>query len=298
MKLFTLLFLLNLFIILIYLLWNYIYIKEKKGSMWMKAITMFLCPVVGPFFLFVSYWLYRAFTFVEVDISDVIFGKEKVESFVPPDEDVEKNMVSIEEALEVTDKKSLRSLMMNVIRGDYSSSLSSILLALNSEDSETAHYAASILQDVLNEFRNEINQRYEQSYIEDEHQTENCIQMIEYMYPIMKQKILTDVEQHSMAEKMEEVLNIAWEKEPNKISSSVYEKVCSLLLESEDYEKCQKWCMRLAEQYPRALSSYTCQMKLFFSCGDKENFFRVMNDLKKSDIVIDNETLEMIRTFM
>ncbi len=30
-----------------------------------------------------------------------------------------RNMVSLEEALEVTDKKSLRTLMLNVIRGDY-----------------------------------------------------------------------------------------------------------------------------------------------------------------------------------
>ena len=52
----------------------------------------------------------------------------------------ERNMVSIEEALEVTDKKSLRTFMMNVIRGDYRKYLSSISLALNNEDTETAHY--------------------------------------------------------------------------------------------------------------------------------------------------------------
>jgi hypothetical protein len=40
------------------------------------------------------------------------------------------------------------------------------------------------------------------------------------------------------------------------------------------------------------------QMKLYFSDGDRDNFFRVMNELKHSDIAIDNETLELIRTFM
>ena len=65
-------------------------------------------------------------------------------------------MVALEEALEVSDKKSLRTLMMNVIRGDYKHSLSAIALALNSEDSETAHYAASVLQDVLSDFRSQV----------------------------------------------------------------------------------------------------------------------------------------------
>ena len=48
-----------------------------------------------------------------------------------PDEEMERNMVSLEEALEVTDKKSLRTLMLNVIRGDYRNSLAAINLALN-----------------------------------------------------------------------------------------------------------------------------------------------------------------------
>ena len=52
------------------------------------------------------------------------------------------------------------------------------------------------------------------------------------------------------------------------------------------------------EQYPRVLSSYTCQLKLYFSCGNKEKFFQVMQELRKLDITIDNETLELIRTFM
>lgn len=49
---------------------------------------------------------------------------------------------------------------------------------------------------------------------------------------------------------------------------------------------------------PESWSSYTCQLKLYFSCGNKEKFFQVMQELRKLDITIDNETLELIRTFM
>ena len=101
-----------------------------------------------------------------------------------------------------------------------------------------------------------------------------------------------------MVERMDEVLQKAWMADRQKISSSVYEKVCHRLLEIEDYENCRKWCGRAREQYPAVLSSYTCQLKLFFSCGDRENFFRVMQELRDSDIAIDNETLELIRIFM
>ena len=217
---------------------------------------------------------------------------------IRPDEETEKNMISLEEALEVTDKKNLRSFILNVIRGDYKNSLSSIALALNSEDTETAHYAASILQDVLSDFRVGVQEKYRTLDEDEEHIAENCVNLLEYMNPVVEQKILTDLEQRSMVERMDEVLQKAWMADRQKISSSVYEKVCQRLLEIEDYENCRKWCGRAREQYPAVLSSYTCQLKLFFSCGDRENFFRVMQELRDSDIAIDNETLELIRIFM
>lgn len=142
-------------------------------------------------------------------------------------------MVSLEEALEVTDKKSLRTLMLNVIRGDYQNSLSSINLALNSEDSETAHYAASILQDVLNNFRSQVQEKYLLCQEENEQQVENCVNLVEYMNPILEQKVLTDIEQKSMTDKMQEVLQKAWDLDKIRISSTVYEKSASVCWKSK-----------------------------------------------------------------
>ena len=298
MRLFIILLVLNLLVVVVYLIWNHLRRKEKSLSTWMKAGMMLFCPVVGPTFVFVAFWTSRLFMLMSMDLSDVVFSKERVETFIRPDEETEKNMVSLEEALEVTDKKSLRSFILNVIRGDYKNSLSSIALALNSEDTETAHYAASILQDVLSDFRVGVQEKYRTLDEDEEHIAENCVNLLEYMNPVVEQKVLTDLEQRSMAERMDEVLQKAWTADRQKISSSVYEKVCQRLLETEDYENCRKWCARVREQYPDALSSYTCQLKLFFSCGDRENFFRIMQELKESDITIDNETLELIRIFM
>ena len=298
MRLFILILIVNLCVVLIYLIWNHIRRKEKLGSVWMKAVVMLLCPGIGPAFILLSFFLYKIFSFGGVDLSDVVFSKDRTEKFVHPDEDMEKNMVSLEEALEVTDKKSLRTLMLNVIRGDYRKSLASITLALNSEDSETSHYAASILQDVLNDFRSGVQEKYLQCQEKNEQQEENCIRLAEYMNSILEQKVLTDLEQHSMTKKMKEVLETAWQLDKGKISSTIYEEICLRLLDIKDYADCDTWCERAMEQYPRVLSSYTCKLKLYFLCGEKEKFFRVMKDLRELDITIDNETLELIRTFM
>ena len=220
MKFFIFLLVINFIVVVIYVIWNHLRGKEKNLSTWMKAIVMLLCPVVGPMFLCAAFLLYKLFMSQAMDLSDVVFSKERVKTFIPPDEERGRNMVSIEEALEVTDKKSLRTFMMNVIRGDYRKYLSSISLALNNEDTETAHYAASILQDVLGEFRENVQEKYQLSQMEDEQQVQHCIELIEYMNPILEQKILTNLEQNSMIERMDEVLEKAWNRKRSAVWST------------------------------------------------------------------------------
>lgn len=301
---FIILMFLNVCVVIGYIFWNYIRRNERALSIWMKAFLMLVCPVIGPAFLFLAYWFYKLFMSQTMDLEDVIFNKEKVENYTYPDEEREKNIVSLEEALLITDKRSLRTLMMNVIKGDYRNSLSSISLALNSEDSETSHYAASVLQDVLNDYRVHVQNQYQrcQNWKKTEESEdiypECCIELIEYMNPILEQHVFTDMEQQSMVAIMDEVCEWVWNIDPDKIQSSIYEIVSMRTLELKAYEICKKWCIRAMQQYPSALASYTCQLKLYFSSEDKENFFRVMNELKRSEIMLDNETLELVRTFM
>ena len=115
MKLFIFLLIINLIVIVIYLVWNHIRRKENLRSVWMKEVMMFLCPVVGPMFVLLSFILFKLFSSQGMDLSDVVFSKDRTENFLRPDEEMERNMVALEEALEVTDKKSLRTLMLNVI---------------------------------------------------------------------------------------------------------------------------------------------------------------------------------------
>ena len=301
---FIILMFLNLCIVTGYVLWNHIRRNELTLSIWMKALLMILCPVIGPAFLFLAYWLYKLFMAQAMDLEDVIFNKEKAKNYTHPDEERERNIVSLEEALLITDKSSLRNLMMNVIKGDYRNSLSSISLALNSEDSETSHYAASVLQEVLNDYRVHVQNEYQRckNWEETEESEEAyltcCIELIEYMNPILEQRVFTDMEQQSMVAILDKVCEQVWNTDKSKMQSSIYEIVSLRTLELKEYDLCKKWCIRAMEQYPSALASYTCQLKLYFSCQDRENFFRVMNELKNSEIMLDKETLELVRTFM
>ncbi|MCM1100010.1 MAG: hypothetical protein NC079_04895 [Clostridium sp.] len=285
---------LNTLMVLLYLLWGW---KRKVKGYVPKAIVMFLCPITGGAFFLLSYVLYRVFFSEPVDLSDVVFSKERIKAVTHAEEDRERNMVPLEEAIEITDEKNLRTLMMNVVRGDIAKYLASISLALNSEDTEAAHYAASVLQDALNNFRMTVERQRQLILQGGEEQRILAEELIDYMNQVLEQRVFTDMEQYNYVEIMDDICEIYYNGQPEAMNNSQYEAISMRLLEIRDFDKCGKWCERARYHYPNTLSTYTCQLKLYFTNGQKQRFFEVIEELRQSAVVVDSETLELIRVF-
>ena len=298
LKVFGIVLLVNLILVLLY--WVINLPQKEKGErkpLWISGGVMLLCPVIGPCFFLLAHLFLKVFFYQPVDLEGVIFSKERVRTFIRADEESERNMVPLEEAIEVANTDDLRNLMMNIVRGDVHKSLAAISLALNSEDTETAHYAASVLQDALNDFRNTVQKGQEKLKETDKNQVVHAGTLLDYMNQVLEQKVLTEVEQKDYVRIMDEVGDIMYEAGKEHMASSQFEAISLRLLEVEDFENCQKWCDRAVFQYPNTLATFTCQLKLYFNSGQRERFFEVIGELKKSAIVIDNETLELIRVF-
>jgi hypothetical protein len=117
------------------------------------------------------------------------------------------------------------------------------------------------------------------------------------MNDVLAQRVFSDVEQRNLVMQMEETCDILYQQDKDKIESIYYEWICLRLMEIKDYDRMEKWAKRGMEEYPDELSSYTCMLKLYYSTQNQELFFKVLNDLKKSPVVLDNSTLDLIRVF-
>ncbi len=284
----------NTLLALGFLLFN-IFTGRKNALV--KVLIMLLCPVVGPLFFLLSHIFQYIIFSRPVDLADVIFSKERVKTFVRADENNETNMVPLEEAIEVTGEKDLRGLMMNVVKGDVQKLLSVISLALNSADSETSHYAASVLQEELSKFRD--NVRKSSDYIRENgvEETVYIESFIEYMNQILVQKVFVEMEQKNYVHTLDDICEIYYEEAAAEMSLQAMEGVTLRLIEVGEYEMSLKWAERMKFYFPDELATYTVQLKLFFNNGQKDHFFEVVRQLKASPIVIDNETLELLRVF-
>ena len=128
-------------------------------------------------------------------------------------------------------------------------------------------------------------------------QTDSEEMLIDYMNRILCQKVFTEIEQAKFVNIMVEAAESIYQKNASRMLPQRYEAVCLRLIEQNQFEQADLWCERLAKQFPDELVAYTCRLKLYFKENDRDRFFLVMDQLKKSDIIIDNETLELIRVF-
>ncbi len=272
-------------------------LHDNRRTYLLRFIVMILCPVVGPLFFFAVHLFYLTIFRFQVELDDVIFSKERVRTQLKADEERERNVVPLEEAIAVNDQKSLRVAMLNVLKGEIQNSLAAISLALETKDSESSHYAASILSHELSEFRMEVQKLYLGIREEKEDQTEYEDMMISYTDNVLRQNVFTELEQKRFVHMMAEAAESFYIKNPSGMSEQQYESICLRLLGINEFENSEKWCIRLANQYPNRLSAFTCKLKLYFIVRNREAFFQTLDALKKSDVVIDNETLELIRIF-
>lgn len=270
---------------------------DNRRTYLLRFAVMVLCPVVGPLFFLFSYILLRLPLWVQPQLGDVIFSKARVKSRLKADEERERDIVPLEEALFLNKSKDLRMVMMNTIRGDVRSILGVIMLALDSEDSETAHYAASVLSGELDAFRAKVGELQRTMAEEGDRETAAELELLSYMDIFLKQKVFAALEQKKQTGVMAGAAESLYAKDAAQLTRQHYESVCLRLIEAEEFEEAEKWCRRLVAQYPNCLEAYTCRLKLYFSTKDREAFFDVLSALKQSDIIIDQETLELIRVF-
>ena len=129
-RIFLIILIVNLIISLLYLLAGALFIVpahsavqkdeqteilyDNRRTYLLRFIVMILCPVIGPLFFFMGHVFYLVVFWREVDLADVIFSKERVRTHMKADEERERDIIPLEEAILVNEKKDLRQVMMNV----------------------------------------------------------------------------------------------------------------------------------------------------------------------------------------
>ena len=272
--------------------------KDEKDPVRYVILSLFmlLCPVIGPAFLGFGNLFYHLFFDTSIDLAAITFSKKRVDVVERPDESDEINLIPMEEAIMINDKENLRNLLLTVLRGDVKKSINAVTKALNSSDSEASHYAASAIMDIMNEFQKTLQKFYAQMDAEPD-DTEVMVLYINYLSEMLGAGFLSEPEEKTYIYSLQKVCERLFHADQTQLKPMHYTALISLLTKINDLQSSELWIQRFTTNYPDHIEMYRCALHHYFSIKDKIHFFEYMDRLKHSNIPIDYDMLELIRTF-
>ena len=270
--------------------------KYTRSSMLQLAWFLVIVPVIGAMYiligLFISF-LYRKQT---VDMSDISFSQEREKMVQPPDRETEMNYVPIQDAMAVTDTPNLRRLLLDTLRNNAKKTVASIAAAMNSMDTETSHYAASAILDALSEFRSTA-----QSMLENMKRIPEDVEMnlltFDYLIEILTMNIMTSVEQEAYIYTLDQVAENLFTHNLWYMMASHYLLITDLFISIKDFLMADKWVLRACRYRPDELDTYKARLHLYFNQHNNTAFFECLKELKDTDILVDDEVINLFRLY-
>ena len=271
------------------------YRKVDKMQSWLMAGFMLVFPIAGPLYLFLSWVVYSILYKSKrgnLNPEELSFRKRKIDVILEANISEEINRVPIEEALIIADKFNKRGALLNLLKSDYEDSLNHIAKAVENEDGEVSHYAASALTESISQFRS-----LEKKGRINAKSDEDVIEYITYVYNFLSYRILPIQEHKTYLKLLLNKIKLLNKTNIDAMTSNIYQYAISLLMEDNQFEEAQKWVELAITRFPDDLQAYKAGLQYYFSINNRERFLDLLNKLKASTVVIDHHTLELIRYF-
>jgi|GEM_PF-4738499 len=273
-------------------------LARKKGDIaYVHFFVILLIPLVGAVYLFCANLFYRIslrdrqLTYEGISFDASRHIKKQKGDFME-----EVNILPLEEAFKVSDKKDRRFALLSTLKKESTKNIATILLGLNNEDSETRHYAASYVLATSTDYLNLLN-RLREEYRTADDQSEAAREYLAGLKSFLQSDILDAVDQVKYIRIYTDVLSWMFKYFRDEVLLEDYIYQIELLLECDDYENAKIWADRAMHSYPDEDAPFYVLMKMHYQLGDYDSFLVLLRQIMQSSINISGDTLQKIRFF-
>lgn len=284
----------NLLIAVIYM--AVMYGKTKLRYVFLRGIIIICCPVTA-ICCYTFSWLFGKFFKQEVDYENLSMDKTKKEFEQEIDKETEMKKLPIEEVLTVSTTKDRREAMINLLKTDVSDSLSLIRKAVENEDPETAHYAASALTDVMGRFTGEVNQ-LQAAYDQDRTNREVNEEYIDALLRILGSGALFGVEEMMYLYIYTGLVENLMENHPGAITSEQCAMMVKALHKEGKSAEAERWAELSREKWPDEEQAFLNILYIKYNLDKNEEFYQCLKELTGSGIPLSPRGLDIIRYWL
>jgi len=285
----------NTIVSVVYTIYNFIFRRRLHRAS--AGIVMFFCPVIGPLYYVCAYVMYKIdFRKKLVYDDDVNFSKSKVENIMFPDYETEIQAVPLEEVFIVSNNEDKRRTLLDSLKKDFQKSLGTISKALDDEDIETSHYAATAIMNATSDFLVELK-GLDDEYQKNKSDYEINRQYADYVLEYLTSGILDEVKYRRHAYLYIDLISNMQQNHPGSLTSKDVTSAVDILLHIKEYALAEEWALRGIALHDYNERSYLCLLKTYYETGQHRKFFKTLDDLKASDISLSQKGLEFVRFF-
>lgn len=285
------LFIIHLIVSIIGLIVSLIVARSVQAGL-ITFICIFMFPIGGLLSIIV-YFIYKLrHKETGVDENDLmVVGESNYKFYNNLIVEDEINVLPLNDVLSVSENSIKRERFLETIKKDVRGYSRYMKLALSNEDGETSHYAAAIIQETKRKMDVQV---YElMGYVS---KAPDDIDALTAYADFLITYLALDLFQVTEKEKFSyEYVNAA-----NKIIRENKDEkyiiyLINVLLEYKDYKKAIAAGDFYLYNYTETVDVYLMNMKIYYSIRDMDSLERMLNALRSSDLVYDNETLNRVR---
>ncbi|MBM7570005.1 hypothetical protein [Aquibacillus albus] len=264
----------------------------RKKINWIVRLAFIVCiPVFGIILLIFLYfnkkeanslpdWLIQ----ISDDDDEEILQKDQHASV--------SNVIPFKDALMFNDNQLKRKMLLNMLKKDSFQNTHLLRAALENEDTETSHFAATAIMDTKSKLGNSI----QDLEVELDKDPINLNKLIE-MSQLLKNYLEVELVDHQTIRKYRYTYSGVLERilELNPYNEECFIKKIDNDLELGEYQNARYYCDLFRHYFPGNEESYFQTMKLYYQLKDDAGFQQTVHELRNSSIKLSQKGLSKLR---
>jgi hypothetical protein len=276
---------------LVYLVAIFFY---RRNGLILQAIILVSCPFLS---IFIIYSIFKKPKDAN-DLPEWLLRREQYDDKVllSPDIQTETNVIPFSDALILNDNRTKRKLLIDLLKGQFHNNIDALESALQSDDSETSHYAAAAVQHTKKELINQMKSIEAQLNDEEEE-----YDLLSIYRDTLKQYIRIEFLDKQTRKKYMysylQTLTKLIQRESLRDPKNFIEKIDTAIA-LDEHSVARETADQFLSSFPQEEDAYFSSMKVHFQMQNVTEFKQIMNQLRLTDIKLSPNRLSQLRFWL
>lgn len=266
----------------------------KRNGLVLQAMILFSCPFLS---IFILYTIFKKPKDTQ-GLPEWLLRREQYDDKVlmSPDIQTETNVIPFNDALILNDNKTKRKILIDLLKGQFHHNIDALESALQSDDSETSHYAAAAVQHTKKELINQMKTIEAQLHEEEEDYTLLAVYRdtlkqyirIEFLDEQTRKKYL-----YSYLQTLTKLIQL----EPLHDANNYSEKI-NTAIALEEHRVARETADLFLSFFPKEENAYFSTMKVHFQMKNRNEIEQIIHQLRLTDIQLSPNRLSQLRFWL